>query len=155
MRTIAWMGVVAACLVACEKQPDAPALAVVSVPTATAAAPAPAAATAVPSASATAMASAVPADPPTSEETVFWQALALVYDSHLPECKGGWTGDGEITIKDGKIARFTIDEHTGKPLGVPSLKGKAVPPIPASLKKMFEKPVAISVCTGGHRPPAE
>lgn len=101
------------------------------------------------------MASAVPSDPPESEETLFWQALALVYDSVLPQCKGGWTGDGEITIKDGKIARFAIDEHIGPQKVFAPLKGKKVPAIPASLKKRFEKPVAISVCTGGHRPPGE
>lgn len=160
MRASTWVAIGVVFLLGCEKQPDA-AAPVVAAASAKATAPAPAAASAASAApvatapSAAPAASAVTADPPPSEETVFWQALALIYDSLLPECKGGWTGDGEITIKDGKIARFAIDEHTRPQRVIPALKGKAAPSIPGSLKKMFEKPVAISVCTGGHRPPAE
>src|SRR4051794_4786646 len=102
MRAIVWMGISACWLLGCGKQPDAAAPVAPSA-SEVASAPAPAAASASAAAPvATAAPTAAPAEPPPSEEQVFWEALALVYDSQLPECKGGWTGDGEITIKDGK-----------------------------------------------------
>lgn len=150
------MGVGACCLLGCGNQPDATAP-VVAAASALASAAAPSAAgppSAAPVASAsTPVASAAPVDAPPTEEEAFWPALALVYDSMLPQCKGGWTGDGEITIKDGKIARFAITYPGAPSKVVPALKGKAVPPVPASLKALLAKPAFVSVCTGGHRPP--
>lgn len=148
-----WIGISACWVLGCGKQPEATAPV---APAASVEASAPASVAASASAAApvaTTAPTAAPTAPPPSEEQVFWEALALVYDSQLPECKGGWTGDGEITIKDGKITRFAITEHTTPPKVIAALKGKAVPPVPASLKKSLEKPSYVSVCTGGHRPP--
>lgn len=115
-------------------------------------------ATAAPSASApvagaTASASAT-AGAPVSEVETFWIELGKVFNAKVPECATGWTGDGRITIKDGKIAKFEIVERDPKgdrARAVPGLKGTVVPPIPAPLKKEFEKPVDVTVCFSSAR----
>ena len=81
------------------------------------------------------------------EEEQFWIDLAMAYNAKLSVCKG-WTGDGTITVKNGKIVSFEIlDGAGGKGTPQPKLKGVAVPTIPASLTKEFEGPVSVSVCT--------
>lgn len=151
MSTISWVGIGVLCLVGCGKQPDATAPLVAPAAGVTLRA-----ATVASAPSAAPMASAAPSAPPSeplpTEEEAFWMALARVYDSQLEQCQSGWTGDGEITIEDGKIARFTITDPGAPSKVIAGLKGKAVPPIPTSLKKALEKPTYVSVCSGGHRP---
>jgi hypothetical protein len=90
-------------------------------------------------------------DTPTADEEKFWVDLAMAYESKLERCKTGWTGDGTLTVKDGKIVSLEIEEGGDAGTAVPELTGTAVPAIPASLQKEFEGPVSVSVCTGRAR----
>lgn len=96
----------------------------------------------------------VPAEPPMTEEQKFWFDLGVAINQKLEKCKTGWTGDGEITVKDGKISKLVwldISPKKTTATPVPSAKGAPVPAIPSSLAKLFEKPVAVSLCTGTAR----
>ncbi len=89
-----------------------------------------------------------------TEEQKFWFDLGVAFNQKLEKCKTGWTGDGEITVKDGKITKLVwLDSSSTGATGtaVPSVKGTPVPAIPSSLVKLFEKPVAVSLCTGSAR----
>ena len=95
-----------------------------------------------------------PAAPKYSEEEQFWLDLSVVFNQELAVCLTGWTGDGRITVKGGKIARFELVEHGLKgdvATPVPALVGKKVPTVPSALRKVFDAPVHVSVCVGGTR----
>lgn len=147
MRARQWMWIGSFLLCGCgSKQEAAP---TVVVPTAVASSAAAAASPPAPTASAAPLATAAPSEPRLTEEEKFWSELANVFNREIKECASGWTGDGEITIKNDRIVRFTIDEGAGPGRLIPGLTGKKTPPVPAQLKKRLERPVSVSVCVGG------
>lgn len=106
------------------------------------------------SAPAAAASSAPPPERKYTEEEQFWLDLAFTFNESLPICRTGWTGDGRITVKGGKIAAFDLVEHGLKgdvATPVPSLRGKKIPPIPPALRQVFDAPVPVSVCVGSTR----
>lgn len=84
-----------------------------------------------------------------TEEAKFWTDLGMVFNTK-EICGGGWTGDGLLTVKGGKIAKFELLADSGpspeQTKAAKGMKDKPVPPIPASLKTLFDKPVNVGVC---------
>lgn len=147
MKQRAWFGVAILVVLGCDAPQQAP-VAPAAPTAAPSSAPAPSAAPTPKAPAETANAAAstpvAPAEPKLTDEERFWSELGDTINREVKACATGWTGDGEVTIKSGRIVKVVVD---GQP--VRSLVGKASPPVPAPLVKRLEKPVSISVCVGG------
>ena len=73
-----------------------------------------------------------------------WELQTFVFPAICKKFSQGWTGDGVILIKDGKVVSLDAgDAEQMTPF--PGLNGKAAPAIPPELAPLFKKAVDFSV----------